>query len=187
LAKSVLALPQSSSGLVILAVVEELERRIRGAEGEWWFRHTVSQDLPGLATDALVAGWDGQSLRVLAGEPSDTDHRDLGDLFEKAVLELGRERLTGEQAFRRFVAYLAWLMVSRQVSVLDGVQRIERIPWYDAPELDALGHLAFVADEWGAGWGRPVAELEVDALRLASELLAQLDADDPLPSAPSLP
>ncbi len=161
--------------------MEELERRVRGAEGEWWFRHTVSQDLAGLATDALVEGWDSQSLRVLAGEPSNAYDLDLGDLFEKAILELGRKRLTEEQAFRRYVGYLAWLMVSGRVGVLDGVQRIERIPWYEAPELDGLGHLAFVADEWGAGWGRPVAELEADSLRLASELLARLDADDPPP------
>jgi hypothetical protein len=41
---------------------------VRGAEGEWYERHTISQDLPQLATDALVAGWDTRSLRVLAGE-----------------------------------------------------------------------------------------------------------------------
>jgi hypothetical protein len=160
--------------------VEELERRFRGAEGEGWFRHTVSQDLPALATDALVAGWDSQSLRVLAGEPSNAYYLDLGDLFEKALAELGRPRLAEEQALRRSVAYLAWLMVSNRIGVLDGVQRIERLPWYDAPELDGLGQLAFVADEWGAGWGRAPADLEADSLCLASELLAQLDADDPL-------
>ena len=121
-----------------MARVETLERRFRGAEGEWWFRHTVSQDLPTLATDALVAGWDTQSLRVLAGEPSNAYYLDLGDLFEKALLELGRPRLNEEQAFSRFVAYLAWLMVSGRISVRDGAQRIERIPWYDAPELPGL-------------------------------------------------
>lgn len=161
--------------------MEELERRVRGAEGEWWFRHTVSQDLPTLATDALVAGWDSQSLRVLAGEPLKAYYLDLGDLFEKALLELGRPRLTKEQAFRRFVAYLVWLMVSGRIGLLDGAERIERIPWYDAPELDGLGHLAFVADEWGAGWGRTQEELETDTRRLATELLARLDAEDPLP------
>jgi hypothetical protein len=162
-------------------LMEELERRIRGAEGEWRFRHTVGQDLPALATDALVEGWDSQSLRVLAGEPSNAYYLDLGDLFEKAMSELGRPRLTEDHAFRRYVAYLAWLMVSGRVGVLDAVHRIERVPWYDAPDLDGLGQLAFVAEEWGAGWGRSEADLEADALRLASELLARLDAEDPLP------
>lgn len=78
----------------------ELERRIRGAEGEWQSRHTVSQDLPALATDALVEGCDSQSLRVLAGEPPNAYYLDLGDLFEKAMSELGRPRLTQDQAFR---------------------------------------------------------------------------------------
>ena len=163
-----------------MARVETLERRFRGAEGEWWFRHTVSQDLPTLATDALVAGWDSQSLRVLAGEPSSGYYLDLGDLFEKALSELGRARLSEEQALRRFVAYLAWLMVSGRISVRDGAQRIERIPWYDAPDLPGLSALACVDDEWGAGWGRSDAQLERDSLHAASELLASLDADDPL-------
>lgn len=66
--------------------MEVLERRVRGAEGEWWFRYTVSQDLPTLATDALIAGWDSQSLRLLAGEPLHAYSLDLGDLFEKAML-----------------------------------------------------------------------------------------------------
>lgn len=171
---------RTGSTVVIMARVEELERRFRGAEGEWWLRRTVSQDLPRLATDALVAGWDTQSLRVLAGEPANAYSSDLGDLFQRALVELGRPRLDEEQAFRRFVAYLAWLVVSRRISARDGAQRIERIPWYDAPELPGLADLAFVDDEWEAGWGRSDAQLEKDALRSASKLLASLDADDPV-------
>jgi hypothetical protein len=71
-------------------------------------------------------------------------------------------------------------MVSGRISVRDGAQRIERTPWYDAPDLPGLSELAFVDDEWGAGWGRSDAQLEKDSLRSASELLASVDADDPL-------
>jgi hypothetical protein len=67
-------------------MTEDLERRIRGAEGEWGFRRTVSQDPPASATDALVAGWDSQSLRILAGEPSSAYYLDLGDLLGKAIV-----------------------------------------------------------------------------------------------------
>jgi len=49
---------------------------------------------------------------------------DLGDLFEKALLELGRPRLTEEQAIRRYVGHLAWLIVSGGISIRDGAQRI---------------------------------------------------------------
>lgn len=155
--------------------MDDLERRIRGAEGEWYFRRMVSQDLPTLATDAMVAGWDGQSLRVLAGEPSNAYDLDMGDLFAKAMLELGRPQPSHGEAFRMFVAYLAWLIATERVSVLDGTQRIERIPWYDAPELDGLGNLAVIADEWAGGWGRSESALHADAMQAARELLAQLD------------
>jgi hypothetical protein len=65
---------------------------VRGAEGEWYERHTISQDLPQLATDALVVGWDTQSLRVLAGESPSAYALDLGDLLARALLELGPSR-----------------------------------------------------------------------------------------------
>jgi hypothetical protein len=48
--------------------------------------------LPQLATDALVAGWDTQSSRVLAGERPNADPLDLGDLFAPAAL-ITRARL----------------------------------------------------------------------------------------------
>ncbi len=96
-------------------------------------------------------------------------------------MELGRPRLTEHEAFRRFVAYLVWLMVSGRIGLLDGAQRIGRIPWYDAPEVEDLGFLAFLAEEWEGGWGRPQEDIETDMRLLAIELLARLDADDPLP------
>jgi hypothetical protein len=115
-----------------------------------------------------------------AAEPSDAYYLDLGDLFEKAMVELGRPRLTEEQAVRRYVAYLAWLVVSGRIGVLDGCPTLRADPVVRRTGAERSRTAAFVADEWGAGWGRPHAELEADSLRSASELLAQLDADDPL-------
>ncbi|UFS59785.1 hypothetical protein [Subtercola endophyticus] len=46
-----------------------------------------SEDLPDLATDALVRGVDSPSLRVLAGADAD-DVRESRDLFVDALAEL---------------------------------------------------------------------------------------------------
>lgn len=58
----------------------------------------MGEDLPALATDALVEGLDTPTLRILAGEPStmfaEFDNRDL---FRKILEELGREPAPREQ------------------------------------------------------------------------------------------
>jgi hypothetical protein len=48
----------------------------------------ISEDLPEIATDALVRGLDSPALRVLAGQSRD-DVRDSADLFRVALGELG--------------------------------------------------------------------------------------------------
>jgi hypothetical protein len=48
----------------------------------------ASEDLPEIATEALVRGLDSPALRVLAGQSRD-DVRDSADLFRVALEELG--------------------------------------------------------------------------------------------------
>src|SRR3954453_20133435 len=73
---ALIRLPRRGSATLCVMAADVVDRkalewRVRGAEGEWFERHTISHDLPQLATDVLVAGWDTQSLRVLAGEGPD--------------------------------------------------------------------------------------------------------------------
>lgn len=152
---------------------DELGWRIRGAEGEWFERHTVSQDLPQLATDALVAGWDTQSLRVLAGEPSSAYAPDLGELFARALHELGRTVPSPEEARRAFVGYLAWLIVTDRVEPIEGAKRIERIHWWEPPEMLDLAFMSGFVDEWDGEWGRGRPAVEREIRRLAEEILEE--------------
>jgi hypothetical protein len=151
--------------------IDELEWRFRGAEAEWYERHTVSQNLPELATDALVAGWDTQSLRVLAGESPNAFPHDLGDLFARALKELERPVLSPAQARSAFARYLAWLTVTERVSPLDGAKRIERIHVCEHPELPELAYMSGLVDEWEGEWGRPRPEVEEEIRRNARALL----------------
>jgi hypothetical protein len=152
---------------------EALEWRVRGAEGEWFERHTISQDLPQLATDALVAGWDTQSLRVLAGEAPDAYPLDLGDLFARALKELGRPVPSPARARWLFVQYLCWLVVTDQVSPLDGAKRVERIRCWQSPEVLELAHISALVDEWEGEWGRGRPAVETELRRATQELLAR--------------
>jgi hypothetical protein len=151
--------------------LDALEWRVRGAEGEWYERHTISQDLPRLATDALIAGWDTQSLRVLAGEPSNAYPPDLGDLFARALRELGRPGPSPVRARWLFIQYLCWLIVTDQLTPLDGAKRLERIHYWEHPEVAELGHISGLVDEWQGEWGRGRPAVETELRRAAQELL----------------
>jgi hypothetical protein len=48
----------------------------------------ASEDLPDVATEALLRGLDSPALRILAGQSRD-DVRDSADLFRVALDELG--------------------------------------------------------------------------------------------------
>jgi hypothetical protein len=150
---------------------QALEWRVRGAEGEWFERHTISQDLPQLATDALVAGWDTQSLRVLAGESPNTYPLDLGDLFARALEELGRPVPSRTRARWLFIHYLCWLVVTDQVSPLDGAKRLERIHFWEPPEVPELGHISGLVDAWEGEWGLGRPAVDTELRRAAQELL----------------
>lgn len=151
--------------------VDELEWRFRGAEGEWYERHTVSQDLPRLATDALVAGWDTPTLRVLAGESPDAFPQDLGDMFARVLRELGRPVPTPLDARLAFSRYLAWMILTNRVTPLDGAKRMERIHFWEQPEVQALAHFSSLVDEWEGQWGRSRADVENEIRRTARALL----------------
>lgn len=150
-----------------------LEWRFLGAESEWYERHTVSQDLPKLATDALVADWDSPTLRVLAGRPASDYYLDLGDLLAKTLQELGREVPSALEARWNLVQFFAWQIVTGERSPIEGARRIERIHWWEAPAVDVAADFGALDDEWGAGWGRSNAEVDQAIRDLAQEVLTE--------------
>ncbi len=108
-------------------VEAELDWLVFGAEAEWHAVHRISQDVPELATRALIAGWDSPSLRVLAGEPANTYLYDLGELLAKTLLELDRPAPSREDAIWRLVQFVCWQMRTARVGPINAARRIERI------------------------------------------------------------
>ena len=135
-------------GFVIIAVVDEPERRVRGAKSESWFRHTGSQDLAALATGALVE--DGTAVAsCIARTSRRTRSTSISAIslrcgmraraVDKAMVELGRPRPTEEQAMRG-------------TPPIAGTRRrptFRADPVVRRSGASRLGHLAFVADVWG--------------------------------------
>ena len=62
---------------------------------KWYCSKVGPEDMPQFAADALEAGFDGFALRRLAGLIRPTS-RDIGDLFERALREIGTVKVQSE-------------------------------------------------------------------------------------------
>ncbi len=136
----------------------ELEWRLFGAGSEWRARQAVSQDLPALATDALIVGLDSPTLRVLAGEGPDAFAYDLGELLERTLAELERWPATLADAWRGLVVFRCWEIATGRVALSVGARYVESVTYAqpgqpddaDGVVLDFSGY----DDELIGGWGR---------------------------------
>jgi hypothetical protein len=81
------------------------------------------EDLPELATDALVRGLDSPTLRVLAGQPPD-DVRESADLFRVVINELGIELPDADTAQWHLVRRTAANMVTGRIRPAHGATEL---------------------------------------------------------------
>lgn len=86
----------------------------------------TTDDLPEAATQALVAGLDSPSLRVLAGTTSKNAF-ELEELLERSLLELGLSCATEEEARRAVARYRAQQIVRGEIAPAMGAGLIWRL------------------------------------------------------------
>ena len=122
-----------------------------------------TEKVPLWAAHWLVAGYDGESLVSLASLHGDDPH-DVRDVLPGALLDCGVTMPDSDVA----AASLSFNHLARMH--IDGLaaaqwigQKVEEVlirSDYQQAVIDLpLGSLYFVADEWGAGWGRTNQEL----------------------------
>ncbi|MGW6128719.1 hypothetical protein ACWFNE_01705 [Cellulomonas sp. NPDC055163] len=127
--------------------------------------HTVgvirTDQLPGLAARWLAADLvDTEAVRMLAGHAGHdpwTLEQLLRDALDEARVEPPREPL----AVRNIVASYVAAQWQRDRDTAGAVVMLARLGEAE-PDLD-LGPFIGLADEWTAGWGRPVPELQAAA------------------------
>ena len=145
-----------------------VDDRLIGAQAELEVFNTVSQDLPLLATDALAAGLDTQTLRVLAGEPSNAfTELDNRDLFRRVVHELGRQPLPHDEALWQLVRFRSGQICGGLVGPLLGAQRIERLAFGEPAAPDIAWSFMALREEALEDWGRSVEDVEAEIIALA--------------------
>lgn len=128
----------------------------------------ASEDLPDLATDALVRGLDSPSLRVLAGQSRD-DVRDSADLFRSALDEIDVELPNPDAARWRIARSIAADIVANRKSPGLGANEL----WMLAEDVRDSGDLRIfigLASQWD-DHPEDVEELSLQIVREAQQLL----------------
>lgn len=129
-----------------------------------------SEDLPGLATEALVRGLDSPALRVLAGQAPDAV-RESADLFRVALGELGIELPDSEAAEWRLARWVAAEVVAGNLSPARGANDL----WVAYEEVRDNGDLRIFVGLASMLDDHPedIRMIEADIVDAAQELLAR--------------
>jgi hypothetical protein len=106
-----------------------------------------SEDLPLIATNALLRGVDSQSLRELAGTRLE-DYQDARDLFEKVCDELGIIKPTPEEARWQLVYEWAAAVTSGAMTPIDAARRIWWDGWEELGRPDSLTTFVGLTSQW---------------------------------------
>jgi hypothetical protein len=137
----------------------------------WVISDQPTNELPALATDALVRGLDAPALRELAGLPPG-DYWDIKDRFERSIEELGLELPDEQTALWRLAQHKAAEIVAGSVAPSTGARWI----WQHVSlRIDREGDLRVfigLASEWD-DHPRFRPEIEDQILTAARDLLDQ--------------
>ncbi len=130
----------------------------------------ASDDLPEIATEALVRGLDSPALRVLAGQSPD-DVRDSADLFRVALDELGIDLPDPDSARWRLVRRTAAEIVARRLSPARGATEL----WRAYPKVRDNGDLRIFVGLASMLDDHPddAERIEAEIVLAAQELLAR--------------
>ncbi len=96
---------------------------LRLIQARWVLGHITSDQVPGIAVAALLAGFDTPTLRVLAGESSPI-MSEVEPQMERAFAELGLESLEREAAGEVIARSWARSIVAGDVTPYEGAKAI---------------------------------------------------------------
>ena len=107
------------------------------AHALWQIGKFPVERLPDVAIQALEKGFDGPALRELAGLQKLTE-RDLGNLFELALKEVGRLPMSKREAGLIVAKNIAQEIINGNIEPYEGARRIWWDIWEQNRELDEL-------------------------------------------------
>lgn len=134
------------------------------------------EQLPALATDALVRGVDSPSLRELAGERA-SDVHECRDLFRAALDELDLA-VAAHDAVWCLTQWTAEQIVSEDLSPYEGAAWIWREAWRELEHVIDLTSFVALADQW-EDLPSHRAEIDADIIAEAHALLERRATPSP--------
>jgi hypothetical protein len=87
------------------------------------------QDWVDWADEAIVAGYDSQSLRILAGLVPPFDDHEILRLSNKSLVELGIAPLEKEKAIQYYISLLAHQVLVRRISQKHALSKLKELYW----------------------------------------------------------
>jgi hypothetical protein len=114
----------------------------------WTLEQITGTEIPGIATQALVDGYDGPALRVLAGTIAPA-LRDSTHLFETALEELHAPRMTRKDAAYILALKVAGKILNQTVTPYEGAKAIwSQFAVEVRPDDHGLDPFVYWADEF---------------------------------------
>jgi hypothetical protein len=141
-----------------------------------------TERIPLWAAHWLVQGYDGDTLRTLAGL-SGTDPHAVHDVLPAALADCATPIPDSDAA----AAQVAFIKLARMHAdnraaeswVLDKVCEIVARSGYANSVIELpLGQIFDLSDEWGAGWGRTEQQLKLEIQNACRSQLAASEAPD---------
>lgn len=146
------------------------------AEVLWHFDELPVQALEGLAVDALSRGFDGPALRELAW--SHDSWSEVGELFRKALAELGRPAITTQEAITRLIRWNAAKIVNGEVSPFEGARRMFYDVWWKIPGEQSGQYESIIQPlRWANVFEDNPTEREAAARQIVERARQLLEAD----------
>ena len=118
------------------------------AEALFRLGHLAPETLGDIGVDLLEKGADTQAIRELAALDRSVTWRDVGDLFERVLEDLGRKPLTEREAAYVVAEAVAADIVAGRIAPYEGSARIGYWTWREAGMPDELTGFYYWADEW---------------------------------------
>jgi hypothetical protein len=133
-----------------------------------------TERVPWYAADWLAEGYDGTSLRELAGL-DDTEPRRIADLLPAALAEMKVSMPTPGEAADEWFDRVATRLLDRQISEREASQVTSAFVSWNL-HIDEIWRTPFtdlhiMVDEWDQPWGRSNAELAAEVRQLCTHHL----------------
>jgi hypothetical protein len=115
------------------------------AQALWCLGQLPPEDIPEIACQALERGFDSPTIRKLAGlhKPVASD---IGDLFDRAMIEMGRKPLSKKAAGLLIAKDIAAQIVRGQIDPYQGAREIWWEIWNECERPEELKAFVGLAD-----------------------------------------